>query len=66
MTTAIYSKLKKEIKNELLNEFITPILKDIKDFEGEYRPEFVEEVLRAAQEKPRFKYRLNTFSKLIS
>lgn len=66
MTTATYSKLKSEIKRELLKEFITPMLEDIKDFEGEYRPEFVEEVLRAAREKPYFKYRPNTFSKLIS
>ncbi len=66
MTIATYLKLKREIKKELIKEFITPILEDIKDFEGEYRPDFVKEILRAAEEKTHLKYQAKTFSKLIS
>ena len=51
MSTKTLEKLKKEIKQELLREFILPIvLSGIKDPEGEYRPEFVREVLEAARE----------------
>ena len=66
MTIATYSKLKREIKKELIKEFITPLLEDIKDSEGEYRLDFVKEIFRAAQEKPHLKYHSKTFSKLIS
>ena len=66
MTIATYSKLKSELKRELLKEFVTPILEDIKDFEGEYRPDFVREILQAATEKPSIIYNSKRFSRLIA
>lgn len=65
MTTTTYSKLKKEIKEELFKEFIAPILEDIKDAEGEYRKNFVKEILKSAKEKPIYKYDKKTFAKLV-
>ena len=52
MTNQTYQKIKREIKQELLEEFVFPILRDLKDTEGEYKKEFVNEVLRAAKKKP--------------
>ena len=66
MTTAIYKKLKRELKEELMQEFITPLLEDIKDAEGEYRAEFVQEVRKAAKEESIYKYTPKSFSRLIS
>ena len=66
MTTATYRKLKREIKKELLEELVYPLLEKMKDQEGEYRPEFVREVLKAAKEKPTHRYNPKTFMKLIS
>ena len=45
MTTKTYAKIKKEIKQELLKEFIFPILRDVKDAEGEYKEGFVNNVV---------------------
>ena len=56
MTTKTYEKIKREIKQELLQEFVIPILKDAKDPEGEYNPKFVKRVLKAAKEKPIYTY----------
>ncbi len=66
MTTATIRKLKKEIKQELIKEFILPILETSKDPEGEYRNEFINSVLKAAQERPKYRYDSKTFLKLIS
>ena len=66
MTTATYRKLKKEIKEELLEELVYPLLERIGDEEGEYRPDFVREVLKAAKEKPTQRYNSKTFMKLVS
>ncbi|MEX2033472.1 MAG: hypothetical protein WD889_02860 [Candidatus Colwellbacteria bacterium] len=66
MTTATYHKLKREIKKELLEELVYPLLERMKDQEGEYRPEFVREILKAAKEKPTHRYNSKTFAKLIS
>ncbi|MDP3792852.1 MAG: hypothetical protein Q8Q89_03945 [bacterium] len=66
MTTTTYGKLKREIKEELLREFILPLLEDIQDTEGEYRQEFIKEVLQAAEEKPVHRYNRKTFLKSIS
>ena len=66
MTTMVIEKLKKEIKRELIAEFIMPLLEHSRDPEGEYRAEFVREVLNAARQKPRHRYRPKTFLKLVS
>jgi len=61
MTTKKYEKIKREIKQELIKEFVFPILRDVKDAEGEYREEFVKKVLKAAKEKPKYVYNPKTF-----
>lgn len=66
MTMKTYEKLKKEIKQELLQEFILPILKEIKDTEGHYKEEFVREILKASEEKPTFVYNSKAFLQQIS
>lgn len=65
MTTKTYEKMKKELKQELLQEFIVPILKDVKDAEGEYKEEFVKRVLKAVKEKPIYVYNSKTFLRQI-
>lgn len=66
MSTATVEKLKKEIKQELIREFILPILERANGLEGEYREGFIKEVLKIAKEKPRYKYNAKTFLKLAS
>ena len=66
MTSKTYIKMKQELKKEFLEEFIMPILKEVKDSEGEYKQEFVNEILRSAEEKPIFTYNPKTFLKEIS
>ena len=66
MSAATYSKLKREIKKELLKEWIVPILEETKDPEGEYRSEFVKEIFFALREKPAYKYNPKSFLKLIA
>lgn len=61
MTTKIYEKVKKEIKQELMDEFILPILRGVKDTEGEYREEFIKRVLKAVKERPKYTYNPKTF-----
>ena len=65
MTTKNYEKIKNEIKYELMQEFLFPILKNMKDSEGEYNPKFVKEVLKAAKEKPEYVYNPKTFLRQI-
>jgi len=65
MSTKTYEKIKKEIKEELLQEFVIPILRDVRDSEGEYEPAFVRRVLRAAKEKPIYTYNSKTFLQQI-
>lgn len=64
MSTKTYQKMKAEIKEELVREFITPILADIKDAEGDYRSEFVKRVLKAVGENPPYSYDPKGFLKL--
>lgn len=66
MINATIEKLKREIKKELIQEFILPILKNARDAEGEYRSDFVQAILKAAKEKPRYTYNSKTFLKLVS
>lgn len=66
MTIKMYDKIKKEIKKELLEELVNPILKELKDSEGEYRESFVKQILEAAQEKPIYSYDSKTFLRQIS
>lgn len=65
MTTKNYEKIKKEIKQELMQEFVFPILRNMKDSEGEYKESFVKEVLKAAKEKPKYVYNSKTFLRQI-
>lgn len=65
MTTKTYEKIKREIKQELIKEFVFPILRNVKDGEGEYKEAFVKEVLRAAKEKPKYVYSPKTFLRQI-
>ena len=44
-----------------MQEFVFPILKNMKDPEGEYNPKFVKEILKAAKEKPKYLYNPKTF-----
>ena len=57
MTTTILKRIKEELKSELkkelTREFILPILKEIKDLEGEYQSDFVKKILKI--EKYNFK-----------
>ncbi len=66
MTIATIQKMKREIKKELIDEFIRPFLEQNRDPEGEYKEEFVKSVLRAAKEKPVYKCDVKTFMKMIS
>jgi len=66
MTTKTYEKVKREIKHELMREFVLPILRGVKDAEGEYKAEFVTRVLKASKEKPIHTYNPKTFLRLIS
>ena len=67
MTTATYSKLKKELKRELFNELSELVARRSKDPEGEYRPEYVKKMLAIANKKGQLReYNAKTFSKLIS
>jgi len=65
MTTKNYEKIKQEIKHELMEEFVFPILKNMKDSEGEYKEAFVKEVLKAAKEKPKYVFNPKTFLRQI-
>ncbi|MBI2097918.1 MAG: hypothetical protein HYT46_03240 [Candidatus Vogelbacteria bacterium] len=65
MTIATYNKLKTEIKRELIEEFITPILSEIKDPEGSYKVEFVNSVLRIANEKTIYRYHPKEFLRIL-
>lgn len=56
MTNQTYQRIKREIKQELLEEFVLPILKNLKDPEGEYKKKFVNEILKAVKEKPIYTY----------
>ncbi len=66
MTTATIQKLKREIKKELIDEFIRPLLEQNMDPEGEYREEFVKSIYKALKEKPVYRCDVKTFMKMIS
>jgi len=70
MTTATIEKIKKELKEELktelMKEFILPIPKENKDPEGEYRPEFIEDIKRALREPTTGTYNAKELNALIS
>ncbi len=61
MTIKTYEKIKREIKYEIIEEFVLPILRNVKDIEGEYKENFVKEVLKASQETPKYVYNSKTF-----
>ncbi len=65
MTTKAYEKMKEEIKQELLEEFVLPILKNVKDPEGEYKRDFVKSIMDGLREKPNYTYNSRTFLKQI-
>ena len=66
MTIATVQKLKREIKKELIEEFILPILENSKDSEGEYDENFVREVIKISQEKTKYTYNSKSFLKMLS
>ena len=55
-----------EIKKELIEEFILPILKNSMDSEGEYNESFIKEVIKASQENPKYTYNQKSFLKMLS
>ena len=61
MTQKTLERVKSEIKRELMQEFVLPILREIKDAEGNYKEKFVRQVLKAAKEKPIHVYDPGTF-----
>lgn len=63
---ATVQKLKREIKKELIEELILPILKNSKDSEGEYNESFVKEVIKIYQERPQHTYNPKSFLKILS
>ena len=54
-----------EIKRELLQEFVLPILKDIRDAEGDYKEKFVRTMLKVARQLPVCTYNPKTFLRQI-
>ena len=66
MTMATVQKIKMEIKKELIEEFILPILKNSMDSEGEYNESFIKEVIKASQENPKYTYNQKSFLKMLS
>jgi len=66
MSTKTIERIKGEIKRELLQEFVLPILREVKDAEGEYKKSFVKKVLRAAKEKTIYVYDPKTFLRQIA
>ncbi len=67
MTTAIYEKLKMEIKQELFKELSELVMRDSKDREGEYQPGFVKKIIRITSKKDNCeKYDKKNFLKAIS
>ena len=66
MTIATIQKIKREIKNELMQELIIPVLQNSRDAEGEYQEKFVNKILRLAKEKPKYKYDSKSFLKMFS
>jgi hypothetical protein len=61
MTTATYNKIKNELKQELVMEFINPLLTDLRDAEGVYKESFIADVLKASREKPTHRYKKRLF-----
>ncbi len=49
MTTALVQKIKSEIKEELIKEFILPLLENSKDSEGKYKESFIKEMGRVSR-----------------
>lgn len=44
-----------------MQEFVLPILREVKDAEGEYKEAFIRQVLKMAKEKPSYVYDPKTF-----
>ncbi|MBI2635514.1 MAG: hypothetical protein HYW79_03170 [Parcubacteria group bacterium] len=61
MSTKTLERVKAEIKRELMQEFVLPILREVKDAEGEYKEAFIRQVLKMAKEKPSYVYDPKTF-----
>lgn len=66
MITATYEKLKTELKQELFKELSELVVRDSKDPEGEYQPEFVKKIIQIAGKKDGHrKYEKEEFLKTI-
>ncbi|MDE1975235.1 MAG: hypothetical protein KGI49_01855 [Patescibacteria group bacterium] len=57
MTTKMLERSVRKLTREVesLRSFVIAIVSN-RDDEGEYKPEFVKEILKASREKPEFKY----------
>ena len=66
MSTKTLEKVKAEIKRELMQEFVLPILRGVKDAEGDYKEAFIRQVLKIAKEKPIYVYNPKTFLRQIN
>ena len=67
MTTTTYEKLKIELKQELFKELSELVMRDSKDPEGEYQPEFIKKIIKIAGKKEGYKkYDKKDFLKVIS
>ena len=51
MITNTYEKLKMELKQELFRDLSELVMRESKDPEGEYRPEFVKKIIRISGKK---------------
>lgn len=66
MTTTTYEKLKMELKQELFKELSELVVRDSKDPEGEYQPEFIKKIIQIAGKKEGYrKYDKESFLKAI-
>jgi len=66
MAIATIQNIKDQVKAELIEEFFLPFLLNLKDTEGEYRPEFVKDAICALQEPRLGKYSAKELNQLIS
>ncbi len=65
MTQKTLERVKAEIKREIIQEFVLPILREVKDADGDYKETFVKQMLKAAKEKPIYVYDSKAFLRQI-
>ena len=65
MTQKTLERVKAEIKREIIQEFVLPILREVKDAEGDYKETFVRQMLKAAKEKPTYVYDSKAFLRQV-